>query len=179
VAARRPHRRHHRPGQATLASAKAFGERIAARLELPPSLLLTAYEDVPRLIDSEAELPVNADPMQADLADPGERARLARLLRGGLGAPTGFVLPLRAAESAGGGIAGSRAPGRCAAGTCSRSAATRRSAFACRSARSPTCCPRSRSRSSRSILSRRAMRCPSAATSALRKDACAAASRAR
>jgi uncharacterized protein (DUF2126 family)/transglutaminase-like putative cysteine protease len=93
------------PGKMTLAAAKTFGERLAVALGLPASLLITAYEDVPRLLDSEAELPVNADPMQADLGDPSERARLARILRAGLGAPTGFVLPLRAAEAPGGAVA--------------------------------------------------------------------------
>ena len=93
------------PGKTTLAIAKTFGERLAGALGLPSSLLITAYEDVPRLLDAEAELPVNADPMQADLGDPSERARLARILRSGLGAPTGFVLPLRATEAPGSAIA--------------------------------------------------------------------------
>jgi uncharacterized protein (DUF2126 family)/transglutaminase-like putative cysteine protease len=91
-----------RPGSATIATARAFGERLATALGLPASMLITAYEDVPRLLDTEAELPVNADPMQADLAEPGERARLAKALRSGLASPAGFVLPLRATEADGG-----------------------------------------------------------------------------
>jgi uncharacterized protein (DUF2126 family) len=47
-------------------------------------------------LQAEAALPVNADPLKADLSKPDERARLARLLTAGLGSPTGFVLPLRA-----------------------------------------------------------------------------------
>jgi uncharacterized protein (DUF2126 family)/transglutaminase-like putative cysteine protease len=85
-----------KPGIATFATAKAFGERLAQRLGLPPTLLITAYEDVPKLLQAEAALPVNADPLKADLTKPDERARLARLLTAGLGSPTGYVLPLKA-----------------------------------------------------------------------------------
>ncbi len=88
------------PGKGTIATAKAFGERLATALGLPPSMLIAAYEDVPRLLETEAALPDNVDPMKADLAEPTERARLARLLRAGLGKPAGFVLPLRATEGA-------------------------------------------------------------------------------
>ena len=49
--------------------------------------VITAYEDVPRLLGDEAALPVNVDPLQPDLAQPGERARLARLLLRGLDQP--------------------------------------------------------------------------------------------
>jgi uncharacterized protein (DUF2126 family)/transglutaminase-like putative cysteine protease len=93
-----------KPGKSTVATAQAFGERLAGALRLPASLLITAYEDVPRLLQTEAALPVNADPMQADLANPDERSRLARLLGSGLSAPTGFVLPLRAVEGEGGAV---------------------------------------------------------------------------
>jgi uncharacterized protein (DUF2126 family)/transglutaminase-like putative cysteine protease len=99
-----------RPGKSTTATAQTFGERLAAVLNLPPSLLITAYEDVPSLLQAEAALPVNADPMQADLDDPGERARLARLLGSGLSAPAGFVLPLRAAEGKDGAAAWMSSP---------------------------------------------------------------------
>ena len=59
--------------------------------------MITAYEDVPLLLASESALPVNADPLRADLRKADERARLARLLQQGLDRPVGFVLPLRAA----------------------------------------------------------------------------------
>ena len=59
-------------------------------------MVLTAYEDVPRLLADEAALPINADPLQADLSNPAERSRLARLLLSGLDRPAGFVLPLKA-----------------------------------------------------------------------------------
>ena len=89
-----------KPGRATLATAQAYGERLAQALGLPTSLLITAYEDVPKLLVAEAALPANADPLAADLAKPDERARLARILTAGLGSPAGLVLPLRAAPGA-------------------------------------------------------------------------------
>jgi uncharacterized protein (DUF2126 family)/transglutaminase-like putative cysteine protease len=85
-----------RPGKATVDAARIFGERIAASLGLPAALLITAFEDVPKLLQQEAALPENADPLAADLTKPDERARLARLLTAGLGSPAGFVLPLKA-----------------------------------------------------------------------------------
>ncbi|MFO1305755.1 MAG: transglutaminase family protein, partial [Burkholderiales bacterium] len=99
-----------RPGTVTLSDAHAFGEKLAASLGLPPSMLITAFEDVPRLIDTEAQLPVNADPMRADLSEPGERARLAKALRSGLGSPVGYVLPLKATEPQDGGVAWHTSP---------------------------------------------------------------------
>ena len=90
------------PGTTTREQARAFGERLVQALGLPPSLLITAHEDVPKYLAAEAALPVNADPLRADLAKPDERARLAKLLAGGLGAAAGFVLPLRAAVDASG-----------------------------------------------------------------------------
>ena len=85
-----------KPGTATVAGARAFGENITATLGLPATLLITAREDVPKLLQAEAALPENADPLCADLTKPDERARLARLLTAGLSSPAGFVLPLKA-----------------------------------------------------------------------------------
>ena len=89
-----------KPGRATLATTQAYGERLAQALGLPPALLITAYEDVPKLLVAEAALPANVDPLAADLAKPDERARLARILTAGLGSPAGLVLPLRAVPGA-------------------------------------------------------------------------------
>jgi uncharacterized protein (DUF2126 family) len=44
----------------------------------------------------EQGLPVNLDPLKADLKAPDERRRLARLLERGLGQVAGYVLPLKA-----------------------------------------------------------------------------------
>ncbi|MCC7217917.1 MAG: transglutaminase family protein, partial [Burkholderiales bacterium] len=85
-----------KPGTAALADARTFAARLAAALGLPESLVITAYEDVAKLLRDEAALPANVDPLQADLAQPDERARLARLLAVGLDRPAGLVLPLRA-----------------------------------------------------------------------------------
>jgi uncharacterized protein (DUF2126 family)/transglutaminase-like putative cysteine protease len=85
-----------KPGVATVAMAQVFGERLAATLGLPAALLITAHEDVPRLLQQEAALPENADPLKADLTKPDERARLARILTAGLGSPAGYILPLKA-----------------------------------------------------------------------------------
>ncbi len=85
------------PGTATLAEGRRFALALAAALGLPQAMVLTAHEDVPKLLLAEDALPANVDPLQADLAEPDARARLARLLQAGLATPAGFVLPLRAA----------------------------------------------------------------------------------
>ena len=82
-------------GGADLAVAQRFATGLAERLGLAPSHVITAFEDVPKLLATEAALPSNADPLLADLAKPDERARLARLLLAGLDRPAGFVLPIR------------------------------------------------------------------------------------
>jgi uncharacterized protein (DUF2126 family)/transglutaminase-like putative cysteine protease len=83
-------------GAATIDDAWQFARTLADRLGLDARDFITAYEDVPKLLRDEAALPVNADPLHADLSKPDERARLARLLQAGLDTPAGFVLPLRA-----------------------------------------------------------------------------------
>ena len=84
------------PGKRGASDAGAFAKRLAATLGLPEALVITAYEDVPRLLKDEAALPVNADPLRSNLADADERARLARLLLAGLDQPSGYILPLKA-----------------------------------------------------------------------------------
>jgi uncharacterized protein (DUF2126 family) len=91
----------HSPGKADIAVAQRFAVTLATRLGLDPAYVLTAYEDVPKLLATESALPDNVDPLQADLTQPTERARLARLLQQGLDRPVGFVLPLRAAVTDG------------------------------------------------------------------------------
>jgi len=89
------------PGKADVGGARRLASALAEALGLESAAVITAYEDVPKVLVGEAELPMNADPLQADLAQPTERARLARLLRKGLDIPAGFVLPLRAVASEG------------------------------------------------------------------------------
>src|SRR4029079_10585763 len=43
----------------------------------------------------EAALPVNVDPADSKLSDPGERSRMARVFDEGLNKPKGFVLPIQ------------------------------------------------------------------------------------
>ncbi|HTS22215.1 MAG TPA: transglutaminase family protein [Casimicrobiaceae bacterium] len=92
-------------GTRTVDDAAALARRLAQSLGLPASMVLTAYEDVPRLLAAEAALPVNADPLKANLADADERARLARLLLAGPEQPCGYVLPLKAADEHRGALA--------------------------------------------------------------------------
>jgi uncharacterized protein (DUF2126 family)/transglutaminase-like putative cysteine protease len=84
------------PGRADIATAQRFAAALAGALGVDPAFVITAHEDIPHLLAAESALPVNVDPLQADLTQPNERARLARLLQQGLDRPAGFVLPLRA-----------------------------------------------------------------------------------
>ncbi|MGV7210750.1 DUF2126 domain-containing protein [Oxalobacteraceae bacterium A2-2] len=85
---------------------EGYGDQEAARftaalvraLRLPAGSALPAYEDVLQQARREQELPVNVDPLKADLKAPDERRRLARLLETGLGAVVGYVLPLQPRE---------------------------------------------------------------------------------
>src|SRR6185369_15206281 len=90
-------------GTADIGIAQRFATTLAEKLGLDPAYVITAHEDVPRLLGTEAALPDNVDPLQADLTQPTERARLARLLQQGLDRPAGFVLPLRAVGGDGAG----------------------------------------------------------------------------
>jgi len=97
-------------GSTDLKTAETFTREVTQRLGLPATLVVTAYEDVPKLLLDEAALPDNVDPLKADLSLPGERARLARLLLAGLDKPAGFVLPLKAASVEGPEAQGAPAP---------------------------------------------------------------------
>ena len=89
-----------KPGSTRFETAMRFMSRLAGTLGLPERMVITAYEDVPKLLQAEAQLPVNVDPLKADLSKPDERARIARLLLEGPERPLGLVLPLRAAKPA-------------------------------------------------------------------------------
>lgn len=73
--------------------ARRVAEGLARRLGIP-GLVQAAYEDPWRLLQDEASLPVDVDPLAANLDDGEERLRLARVLDRGLGREVGFVLPL-------------------------------------------------------------------------------------
>lgn len=82
-------------GQST-ADAQRFADALCKRLKLDTKFLMPAYEDVVKQVHFEQTLPVDTDPLSADLDSSEERKRLARLLERGLGAVVGYVLPLQA-----------------------------------------------------------------------------------
>src|SRR5262249_12977966 len=82
---------------ATIGDAARFCGALAERLQVDPSLVQPAYEDIHYYLWREHRLPANVLTEDAKLADPLERERLARVFGHGLGAPVGSVLPLRRA----------------------------------------------------------------------------------
>ncbi|MDX1925064.1 MAG: transglutaminase family protein [Pirellulaceae bacterium] len=79
----------------TVRDAHAFANRLADLLEIRKRWIVPAYEDVAQFLIKEQQLPVNVDPRDPKLNDPEERARMARVFQRGVGAPVGFVVPLR------------------------------------------------------------------------------------
>lgn len=82
----------------TAKQAASFAEHLAKQLGFPKACLIPAYEDVVSLTLLEERLPENIDPLKADLKDSEERRRLARLLRAGLDAVVGYVMPIKPAK---------------------------------------------------------------------------------
>jgi uncharacterized protein (DUF2126 family)/transglutaminase-like putative cysteine protease len=76
------------------ANAPRLLRAVAQRLGLSGDYVMPAYEDTFHYLLRERKLPVNVDPSKAQLLEPAERARLARLFGGELGEPVGYVLPL-------------------------------------------------------------------------------------
>ncbi|MBF0424493.1 MAG: transglutaminase family protein [Magnetococcales bacterium] len=74
--------------------AERFARRLAGRLGNIEQVVTPAFEDPIYHIWQEQTLPPEVDPRQANLDDPLERQRLARILSQGLNQPAGFVLPL-------------------------------------------------------------------------------------
>jgi uncharacterized protein (DUF2126 family)/transglutaminase-like putative cysteine protease len=83
----------------TATDAQAFAEGIAAKLGLASCHVMPAFEDPMHLLVKEAELPINIDPLDPELANADSRARTVRALQKELGRPAGFVLPLWPAHS--------------------------------------------------------------------------------
>ena len=75
--------------------AAQFTEQLVQALGLPVDAQIAAYEDVLVQARAEQALPVNLDPLKADLKAPEQRRRLARLLDAGLGQVVGFVVPIK------------------------------------------------------------------------------------
>ncbi len=69
---------------------------LARYLGLSESFVIAAYEDVVRHVDAEQSWPENYDPIRQNLADAGERKRMAQNIARGLSEPRAFVLPIKA-----------------------------------------------------------------------------------
>ncbi|MCB9647943.1 MAG: transglutaminase family protein [Deltaproteobacteria bacterium] len=82
------------PGGHGVEDARRFAEALARRLGVAQDDLLDAFEDPWVALTDEANLPDDVDPLQADLRDPEERRRLARILTRGIGTPVGQALPI-------------------------------------------------------------------------------------
>lgn len=78
-----------------LEQARALMETIARETGLSANFIIPAFEDPWPVIHAANRLPVDVDPLQYDLRDPVERARLGQLLGRGLVQPAGLALPLR------------------------------------------------------------------------------------
>lgn len=74
--------------------AEKFAMTLCERLELPRDVAVPAHEDVWYYLWNERRLPPGRDPLKADVKDPLERKRLARLLDQGLDQVAGYSIPL-------------------------------------------------------------------------------------
>jgi uncharacterized protein (DUF2126 family)/transglutaminase-like putative cysteine protease len=77
------------------AEARRFVERLVETLGVEPHHIVPAYEDAWYYLWKERRLPTNVDPLDADLTEEEERARLSRLLERGLNEIVGYALPLQ------------------------------------------------------------------------------------
>ncbi|MDD2876641.1 MAG: transglutaminase family protein [Acidiphilium sp.] len=75
--------------------AAEFCTALAKALDIDPTFVMPAYEDVHYYLWRESRLPVNVRVEASKISDPIERARLARLFAGDMTQPCGSVLPLR------------------------------------------------------------------------------------
>jgi uncharacterized protein (DUF2126 family)/transglutaminase-like putative cysteine protease len=76
------------------ANALRLLQSVAQHLRVGAEFVFAAYEDVFYYLLRERKLPSNVDALNSRLADPLERARLARVFGGELGEPVGYVLPV-------------------------------------------------------------------------------------
>jgi uncharacterized protein (DUF2126 family)/transglutaminase-like putative cysteine protease len=79
----------------TAADGLRFLEALTRRLQVSPSFIITAFEDVFYYLWKERRLPVNVTPGDSKLDNPLDRAQVARVFEQGLGATAGYILPLR------------------------------------------------------------------------------------
>lgn len=78
--------------------AERFAQALAAQLGLPESAPMAGFEDPWVFTAMEENLPVDVDPLKADLSDSEERRRLARVLNRGLNTPAGYAIPVARKE---------------------------------------------------------------------------------
>ncbi|MDB5048813.1 MAG: dehydrogenase [Fibrobacteres bacterium] len=74
--------------------AEVLARSIVRFLKLDAGFLKAAYEDAFYYLWKEGRLPADFDPKRTDWKSDAERARLLKLLEGGLDKVTGYVLPL-------------------------------------------------------------------------------------
>ncbi len=82
------------PGGHGPKEAKTFAQTLCQRLQLPRDVAVPAHEDTWYYLWSERRLPPGTDPLRANLKDPLERQRLAKLLNQGLDQVIGYSIPL-------------------------------------------------------------------------------------
>ncbi|MBN2905362.1 MAG: transglutaminase family protein [Rhodobacteraceae bacterium] len=80
-------------------AAGVFAAKLAEKLALPADFAQPVYEDPMEFLGRETLLPENVTPEDSKLADPQERARLARVFSRGFGTPVGYVIPLQLAQA--------------------------------------------------------------------------------
>ncbi|MEJ2565139.1 MAG: transglutaminase family protein [Gammaproteobacteria bacterium] len=81
--------------QHSVEDAHRFAMQLSRRLATKPQHILPAYEDTLYQLWRESSVPINLDPLKADLRDPMERRSLAAALSRGLHVPVGYAMPLR------------------------------------------------------------------------------------
>ena len=75
--------------------ASRFSTHLANVLGVKADWIVPAFEDIYYYLWKEQRLPENIEPGDPRIKDPEERARLMRVFEKGLGAPTGFIMPLQ------------------------------------------------------------------------------------
>ncbi|WP_428245546.1 DUF2126 domain-containing protein [Ferrovibrio sp.] len=88
---------------ADVAVADLFAAALAERLQVDPGHRIPGFEDAWYYLWRERRLPTNVDPFKSKLADPQERARLARIFEQGLDKVVGYALPVLAETGIDGG----------------------------------------------------------------------------
>jgi len=81
-----------------LPDARRFIDALAAKLGIRDEFIAPAFEDNLYHLWREQQAPPDIDPACANVKDPVERRRLARLLSRGLDEPAGYLLPLERDE---------------------------------------------------------------------------------